>query len=405
MSLAGFTRIGTYTLPTLAGSHTEFVAVLKWADFAADVLTSLDDGGGDLRFSIDEAGASQLACEVVTLDKVGNEAEVYVGPFSAATGTVIHIWGANAGASQPAVGAAFGRNAVWANTHLMARLNSTVAEDFSPNSLNFSSNATFGVRASFPFGDGSSIDFDGGSNSFFLSNDSFTISGDFTLSLYAFLDSYSDRGMIGSTYSAGTDAQRFGLRADTVGFLTGVARTVKFAVNADINSAYQFEADATDTLKTGEWTKLIMTRTGTTLNFYSSNFGTTPLATETIDGSDVVIPQLYIGRGLKEDSSYDGSLRNIKIQNSSYDVDWIADEHANQSAVGAWGTMAAVVMVLDGAFWAGGFWASGFWADEFWAGISEVEYQNAGYRRTMVSDDIIRPLLTPVIMPPITDTD
>ena len=115
MSLVGFTRIGEYTLPTLTGTHSDFVAVLKWNDFNATVLSSLDDGGGDLRFSSDVAGTNQLPCHVVEFDKVANFAVVRVGPFSASSSTVIHVWGDNTGETQPAVGASFGRDEVYAD--------------------------------------------------------------------------------------------------------------------------------------------------------------------------------------------------------------------------------------------------------------------------------------------------
>ena len=79
------------------------------------------NGGGDLRFSSDLAGASQLACEVV--DFVTNvtagsrKCEVYVSvpSVSASVDTDIYVWYKKTGEVQPAVTNVYGRNAVWAN--------------------------------------------------------------------------------------------------------------------------------------------------------------------------------------------------------------------------------------------------------------------------------------------------
>jgi hypothetical protein len=86
------------------------------------MLASLDVGGGDLRFSSDEAGTTQLACEIVDgLDVVW----VSTDGLSVATGLTIYVWGDNTGASQPATGAAFGRDAVWVDYRAIYHLSET----------------------------------------------------------------------------------------------------------------------------------------------------------------------------------------------------------------------------------------------------------------------------------------
>ena len=75
--------------------------------------------GGDIRFSTDTAGTSQLACEVVFWSKNANpalaKAEIWVPiAVSSSVDTTVYIWYSAGGSqSQPAAGAAFGRNAVW----------------------------------------------------------------------------------------------------------------------------------------------------------------------------------------------------------------------------------------------------------------------------------------------------
>lgn len=113
MSLVGFTLLGSIEAPTLTGAATGVPLLVKPnTEFTAAMLASLDVGGGDLRFSSDTAGLNQLPCEIVDgLDVV------WVKPtgVSISTGATLYVWGDNTGASQPAVGDAFGRNAVWSD--------------------------------------------------------------------------------------------------------------------------------------------------------------------------------------------------------------------------------------------------------------------------------------------------
>ena len=83
--------------------------------FHADVFDNCDDGGGDLRFSSDEAGSTQLSCEVKDFDTTNDEATVWVKvpTLDYDDDTIIYIWGDNTGDSQPAVGASYGSDDVW----------------------------------------------------------------------------------------------------------------------------------------------------------------------------------------------------------------------------------------------------------------------------------------------------
>ena len=123
MSLVGFTRLGSLTAPSVTGSAADLPTLVKFEDFTSTMLASLDVGGGDLRFSSDLAGATQLACEVVTFTKATGDV-VWVKVPSVSTGALIYVWGDNTGATQPAVGAAFGRNAVWSDFEVNYHFNS-----------------------------------------------------------------------------------------------------------------------------------------------------------------------------------------------------------------------------------------------------------------------------------------
>ncbi len=83
--------------------------------------------GGDIRFSSDAAGASQLACEIVLFTQNATPSsavvEIWV-PVNILTGAdvTIYIWySAGGGLTQPAANASFGSQAVW-DSNEVARL-------------------------------------------------------------------------------------------------------------------------------------------------------------------------------------------------------------------------------------------------------------------------------------------
>jgi len=123
---ADYTLLGDFAFPSVTGTHTDFVAYIKYDDFTTEMLTSIDDGGGDLRFSSDAAGVTQLPCEVVKFDKVGSSVVVFVKIPSASTSQKFYIWGDNTGDSQPIVTDPFGRNAVWSDYLAVYHLNDLV---------------------------------------------------------------------------------------------------------------------------------------------------------------------------------------------------------------------------------------------------------------------------------------
>lgn len=100
------------------GALTNFPVLLDSAILSLlpyDIWSFALNGGGDLRFSSDIQGANRLACEIVTFNTATNTAEIYVNvpSVSSVIDTPIYIFYGKAGVSQPAVSAAYGRNATW----------------------------------------------------------------------------------------------------------------------------------------------------------------------------------------------------------------------------------------------------------------------------------------------------
>ncbi len=111
--------------------QTAFPVLITEACFATncpEILTTGDahaaqSDGGDLRFSTDSAGASQIACEVVKWVQnatfASAKAEIWVprNILTASDVTIYVWWEAGGGLSQPAANASFGSQAVWASQY------------------------------------------------------------------------------------------------------------------------------------------------------------------------------------------------------------------------------------------------------------------------------------------------
>jgi len=110
----GYTR----TLPTITGSHSDFSVLLVAGSFPTAAVnggsSSIINGGGNLRAYTDDTTAVQLSLEIVRFVTGGSpDIQVWVKIPSAFTGATIYIEADSVATTQPAVGAAFGRNAVW----------------------------------------------------------------------------------------------------------------------------------------------------------------------------------------------------------------------------------------------------------------------------------------------------
>ncbi len=148
-------------------NQTAFPVLLTATTLPAEMLTTGDPNaaqsdGGDIRFSTDTAGASQLACEVVIWTQNANPvlatAEIWV-PVSILTASdvTIYVWySAGGGLTQPAAGAAFGSQAVWnSNYAAVYHLNEATnaqALDSTVNALNSTANIATQAAGQIGFG-------------------------------------------------------------------------------------------------------------------------------------------------------------------------------------------------------------------------------------------------------------
>lgn len=120
----GYTLLGTLKIPSVTGSESNVPLIIKYEDFTVGMLADLESGGGGLALSGDSGGAERLPLEIVRFTKSAGDAVWFPAP-TAATDELIYVWN-KVGASQPAVDAAFGRNAVWSGFDLVIHQGSIV---------------------------------------------------------------------------------------------------------------------------------------------------------------------------------------------------------------------------------------------------------------------------------------
>ena len=155
----------------VATSETDFIVLLNEDSFNSTVTTIMDGGadsalnnGGDLAYSSDEAGLNELSrfpFSFVTSATLGNtSAQVFVKvpSISGISDTKIWCWYKKVGATQPPVGAAFGRNSTFSDWEFFSVDGVTDLTGHYPNAFSIGGNPTV---IDGPFTASSAYDFDG----------------------------------------------------------------------------------------------------------------------------------------------------------------------------------------------------------------------------------------------------
>ena len=116
----------------ISGDNTDFPLLVTQANLPTEMLdggsNSALNGGGDVRFSEDSAGAVPLACQIVSfITGASPSAQIRVGLPTLNTGEnkKIHTWYKKAGEIQPAVTAPTGRDAVRPNDGVVLNFTET----------------------------------------------------------------------------------------------------------------------------------------------------------------------------------------------------------------------------------------------------------------------------------------
>lgn len=102
-------------------NHPVFINETILNNLPNDIWSIAINGGGDLRFFTDIQCTNRISCEVVEFNTSTHIAEIHVNvpSISSSVDTSIYIAYGKAGETQPATGAAYGRDATWDSDFLL----------------------------------------------------------------------------------------------------------------------------------------------------------------------------------------------------------------------------------------------------------------------------------------------
>ena len=303
--------------------------------FDADGAHPAQNLGGDIRFSSDEAGSSQLDCEVVTFTTdntpANGKAELWVKVPSIASGadTSIWIWWETAASdSQPAEDANFGKEQTWDDGgsdyfKMVQHLN----EDPSPDgaqaidSTQYDNDGTSAgtmatedlVTGAFQGGtQGKGWDFDGGDDLVNIGAINFALP--ITFSTWANADT-----VVGTQISLGRYYSGYQLT-----FNGDEAKWNIYTTPSGNNAKVESGAISADT-----WYFLTLTYDGTTYRWYRDGSEVDNAAlSEALDRTDEV---WQIGADGKSSDLFGGIVDEVHISNTARVAAWINAEYNNQS--------------------------------------------------------------------------
>ena len=80
--------------PKVDTTQSDFPLVLTEACLPSEIfgVNGAQDGGGDIRFSSDADGTTQLACDVISFDQTNDTAEIVVSVASVSSSSNTSIW-------------------------------------------------------------------------------------------------------------------------------------------------------------------------------------------------------------------------------------------------------------------------------------------------------------------------
>jgi len=308
--------------------------------FDADGSFPALNGGGDIRFSSDEAGTNRLPCEIVTFTTDNNpangKAEIHVKrSLSSSSNTSIYVWYHKSGETQPAANDTYGSENVWNSNYLavfhMNQDPSGSAPQLTDSTSNDFDMTSYGSMASGDLVDaklGKGIDFDGTGDCFLKGT---PIGGDtintgisaYTLQAWAYstdpADSYGP--VMGCTighdhyihhYRAGDDKWHFWFRDNT-----DTLRSSAVYSNATVTAS--------------QWYMLHATNDGSNQYLYVD--GAQQTASGSYSGFESTDQHLCIGARFTTDTRrFEGKLDEVRVLSAALASGWISTEYNNQSS-------------------------------------------------------------------------
>jgi len=318
----GFTK----TLPTITGSHTDYILQLKTADFPAASIdgtaNAFANGGGDMIAYEDDTKAVQLPLHIKEFVSSGTPSADVRIKLDASTGATVYLEADTVQTSQPAVGSTYGRDAVYSNTEYSLQYDTASAVD--------ASGKTSPTTSGSPTSDGESLDFDG-------TNDRVDVPDSTATRLQSIFSLYADADPTDANQSyyfwkRGGTNDGFALRYD--------------AANTRLRfSLFGISAYNSSSITISSRTKVWATINGTTLKFYAngSQVGSniTISATRTTAAVDT-----HVGAKTDDFGTIDGYSEQQMWESRFYTDEISADRIAaldDNYTSSSWGTSSAWV--------------------------------------------------------------
>ncbi|MFA6160285.1 MAG: InlB B-repeat-containing protein [Parcubacteria group bacterium] len=335
-SLFGYTRKAEIVLDQSSANLTDFPVFLTEVNlpsemFDADGSYPALNGGGDVKFSSDSAGANQLPCEIVSFVTNNNPAlgtaEIWVKTnLSGSATTSIWVWYGKAGDTQPAVTADYGRNNVWDTDfkmvqHLKDATTSTTTDSTSNANNGVKLTANEPIEATGKIGKGQQFD---GSNDYLNVKSGAVLSEKtaFTIDSWVYFANGSAGFVIYSQENTSSNNQLWFLR-------TLNTRYLRYDFK-DINGANEITSDSTSTINNDAWNHIVLTYDGTYLRYYI-NGSLDKTITQTISGTYTTNTSDISSLRRLTPVYYTSTIDEIRLSSLARSGDFIATSYSNQN--------------------------------------------------------------------------
>lgn len=321
---------------------TDFPVLLTESNFLQDAFDNSDNGGGDIRFSTDTAGSTQLACEVVNWDNgATNKAEVWVKipTLSYDSDTVIYVWYSNTGETQPAANNTYGANSVWSNGydavyHMQNNFNDSTSNNYAASTV---SNLTFASTA--VVGGGYSLN---NSSSYAALPDFFDNKSAGCISIWFNSDGYP----------TGADWDMLLMKNDNVQLgitgldLAGGEDTIALRIRQSSGTWYNAEdADFYGNFAAGNWYRLAGTFGAGGMKLRCNK---TEIATNAQTGGNTYTTTSTtwdVGRYTSGSNYFGGDIDELRFETIQRTSDWLDTEYDNQNSPSTFSTGSDAVTI------------------------------------------------------------
>lgn len=301
--------------------------------FDADGTYPADNGGGDVRFSSDSAGTTQLACEVVSFVTNNNpaigtaEIWVNVGSISSVVDTDIYVWYNNSGQTQPAAGDSFGSQAVWDSSFKIVSHLQQDPSGGAPQMTDSTSNANSGTSSGMVSGDSvtgkitKGLNFDGTDN--YISTPSLTWHSSNSFTFEAWVKGAAQT-------LAMIIARKTGVNPDCY-ISSGNSNNTKARFWVADLTTNNGGVESTATAFDSTWHHIsgAFSNGSTVLYVDGESSGTNTNMSISLSGAEV----LYYGaRNVVPSEFFNGTIDEVRVSNTAKSADWVKASYNSQNS-------------------------------------------------------------------------